>query len=148
MGKAKKAEIAALTKAIEEKTVRAGEVAVNAVNMKNDLADTAEALEKDKAFLKELEEGCSTKEAEWAERQKVRAEELLALADAISLLNDDDALELFKKAVPTKPAAESFVQLTGRSMAQVRARALAAVHQARRHRRNPGIDLIAVALHS
>merc|ERR1712232_1326278 len=107
---------------------------------------TAEALEKDKAFLKELEEGCGTKEAEWAERQKVRAEELLALSDTIKLLNDDDALELFKKAVPV---AESFVQLTGRSMAQVRARALAAVQSARRHgRRNPGIDLIAVALHS
>merc|ERR1712232_1225346 len=111
--KAKKAEIAALTKAIEDKTVRSGEVAVNIVNMKNDLADTAEALEKDKAFLKELEEGCSTKEAEWAERQKVRAEELLALADTIKLLNDDDALELFKKAVPTMSASESFVQLAG-----------------------------------
>merc|ERR1719183_1447451 len=107
---AKKKEIAALTKAVEEKTVRAGEVAVNIVNMKNDLGDTYENLEKDKAFLKELEEGCGTKEAEWAERQKVRAEELLALADTIKLLNDDDALELFKKAVPPKPAVESFVQ--------------------------------------
>merc|ERR1712110_1175711 len=130
--------IAALTKAIEEKTVRSGEIAVNIVNMKNDLSDTAEALEKDKAFLKELEEGCGTKEAEWAERQKVRAEELLALSDTIKLLNDDDALELFKKAVPV---AESFVQLAGRSAGQVRARALAAVHQARRTatQRVPGI---------
>jgi len=138
---AKNKEIAALTQAIETKTVRSGEVAVNVVNMKNDLADTAEALEKDKAFLKELETGCSTKEAEWNERQKVRAEELLALADTIKLLSDDDALELFKKAVPTKTA---FVQLTGQSAAQMRARALASVHQVRR---SPSVDLIAMALH-
>jgi len=138
---AKNKEIAALTQAIETKTVRSGEVAVNVVNMKNDLADTAEALEKDKAFLKELETGCSTKEAEWNERQKVRAEELLALADTIKLLSDDDALELFKKAVPTKTA---FVQLTGQSAAQMRARALASVHQVRR---SPAVDLIAMALH-
>merc|ERR1712151_444877 len=123
-------------------TVRAGEVAVNVVNMKNDLADTAEALEKDKAFLKELEEGCGTKEDEWATRQKVRAEELLALADTIKLLNDDDALELFKKTLPTP----SLLQLkTGKQA--MRQRALAALQQA-----SPGakhdfrLDLISRAL--
>ena len=52
---AKSKEIAANTKAIEEKTVRAGEVAVNGVNMKADLKNTKEALEEDKAFLGVLE---------------------------------------------------------------------------------------------
>ena len=88
---AKSKEIAANTKAIEEKTVRAGEVAVNGVNMKADLKNTKEALEEDKAFLAELEKGCGTKEAEWDERQKVRADELVALAETIKILNDDDA---------------------------------------------------------
>merc|ERR1719326_747943 len=80
---------------------------------KAEIAALTEAIEKDKAFLKELEEGCGTKESEWAERQKVRADELVALAETIKVLNDDDALELFKKAMPVK--GESFVQLTGRS---------------------------------
>ena len=31
---------------------------------------------------------------------KTRTEELLALADTIKMLNDDDALELFKKILP------------------------------------------------
>jgi septal ring factor EnvC (AmiA/AmiB activator) len=84
-----------------------------------------------------------------SERQKTRSEELLALADTIKLLNDDDALELFKKAVPNQGGA-SFVQVNGRSTAQMRARALAAVHEARRKgtHRAAGIDLIALALHS
>merc|ERR1719478_1021097 len=105
--------------------------------MKNDLGDTEKALLEDKKFLADLEKNCATKESEWDVIVKTRAEELTALAETIKLLNDDDALELFKKAVP---AGASFVQVAGRSMAQVRARALAAVHKARRvaTQRTPG----------
>ena len=38
----------------------------------------------------------STKNKEWEEVKKIHAKELAALADAIKLLNNDDALELFK----------------------------------------------------
>ena len=86
---AKKKEIAAHTKAIEEKSVRVGEVAVSIVNMKQDLKDTTEALEEDKAFLAELAKGFGSKEAEWNERQKTRADELVALAETIKILNDE-----------------------------------------------------------
>ena len=34
---------------------------------------------------------------EWAEIWQLRSEELVVLADTIKMLNDDDALELFKK---------------------------------------------------
>merc|ERR1712232_1214205 len=139
---AKTKEVAAHTKAIEEKTIRAGEVAVSIVNQKQDAKDTAEALEEDKAFLAELQSGCGTKEGEYNEHQKLRSEELVALAETIKILNDDDALELFKKALPTPQA--SFVQLTSR-MSSMRARALAEVRAA--GQRTPGIDLIALALH-
>jgi len=62
----------------------------------------------DKKFLAELQKSCATKEKEWAEICKLRSEELLALADTINILNDDDALELFKK---TLPGASSFLQV-------------------------------------
>lgn len=88
---AKTKEVAAHTKAIEEKTIRAGEVAVSIVNQKQDAKDTAEALEEDKSFLAELQSGCGTKEAEYNEHQKLRSEELVALAETIKILNDDDA---------------------------------------------------------
>jgi len=52
--------------------------------------------------------GVTTKQGEWDERCKTRTEELLALADTIKMLNDDDALELFKK---TLPGASAFLQV-------------------------------------
>merc|ERR1719261_955598 len=105
---AKTKEINALTKAIEEKMTRSGELAVAIVEMKNDLGDTAEALIEDKKFLADLEKNCETKKGEWETIVKTRNEELLALADTIKVLNDDDALELFKK---TLPGSASFVQV-------------------------------------
>merc|ERR1719443_2792438 len=98
---AKTKEINALTKEIESKTARIGELGVELVTLKEDLDDTTKSLAEDEAFLKDLEASCKTKEDEWDARQKVRAQELLALADTIKLLNDDDALELFKKTLPT-----------------------------------------------
>merc|ERR1719183_451538 len=106
---AKTKEVNALTKAIEEKMTRVGELAVEIVQMKNDLGDTAEALAEDKKFLADMEKNCATKEAEWEVIVKTRNEELLALADTIKVLNDDDALELFKKTLPG--SAASFVQV-------------------------------------
>merc|ERR1719399_1948802 len=107
---AKKKEINALTKMIEEKLVRVGELGVTIATMKNDLGDTGEALEEDKKFLADLEKNCATKEKEWAEICKMRQLELQALAETIKILNDDDALELFKKTLPSL-AQQSFMQI-------------------------------------
>merc|ERR1719486_1585670 len=98
---AKTKEINALTKQIESKTARIGELGVELVTLKEDLDDTTKSLIEDKAFLKDLDKNCKTKEDEWATRCKIRAEELLAIADTIKMLNSDDALELFKKTLPT-----------------------------------------------
>merc|ERR1719380_485433 len=125
---AKTKEVNALTKAIEEKMARVGELAVKIVQMKNDLGDTAEALIEDKKFLADLEKNCVTKEAEWEVIVKTRNEELLALADTIKVLNDDDSLELFKK---TLPGSAAFLQLQV-SASSMRARALAALRSSPR----------------
>merc|ERR1719478_587055 len=98
---AKTKEINALGKEIESKTSRIGELGVELVTLKEDLDDTTKSLAEDEAFLKDLAKNCKTKEDEWAKRQAIRAEELLAIADTIKILNDDDALELFKKTLPT-----------------------------------------------
>merc|ERR1719240_961572 len=98
---AKTKEINALTKEIESKTAQIGELGVSLVEEKEDLDDTSKSLAEDEQFLKDLEKDCETKDEEWAARQKIRAEEVLAIADTIKILNDDDALELFKKTLPT-----------------------------------------------
>jgi len=58
-----------------------------------------------KKFLADLATSCDTKAKEWEERSKTRADELLALAETIKIMNDDDALELFKKTLPGASAS-------------------------------------------
>jgi hypothetical protein len=129
---AKKKEVDALTQAIETKTIRSGEVAVEIVQMKNELSDAEAALIEDKKFLEDMEKNCATKEKEWEAVKATRAEELVALADTVKVLNDDDALELFKKTLPGSASA-SFVQV--QSVA-VKAQALAALRKPKGDRLN------------
>jgi len=142
---AKTAEVDALTAAIEEKTVRIGELGVEIVQMKQDLSDSEGSLLEDKKFAAELEKNCATKEAEWAEVCKTRSEEILALADTIKILNDDDALEMFKKTLPG--ASASFMQVEV-SEAGLRTRALALLQESKAGLKSQRqrIDFIMLAL--
>merc|ERR1719183_3384618 len=119
--KAKTEQVEALTKEIEDKLSRIGNDGVKLSEMKEDLEDTTETLAEDKQFLAELEKGCATKQGEWDARCKTRTEELLALADTIKILNDDDALELFKKTLPSPSLIE--LKVTAK---EVRSQAVAA----------------------
>merc|ERR1719439_36491 len=97
----KNKEIEVATEAIETKTSRSGELAVSVVQTKDALEDTQVELADTQKFIAQLESECATKEKEWAVRQKLRAEEISAISEAIGILNDDDALDVFKKAVPS-----------------------------------------------
>jgi len=146
---AKKKEVATLTSQIEAETKRLGELNVLLATGENQIEDAKEALAADTKFLAELKEGCDTKTAEWEVIKKTRAEELLALAETIKVLNDDDALELFKKTLPS--ASSSFLQMkmSSRSM---QARALSVIRTAVQQQRGsalprrPELDLISLAL--
>jgi len=98
---AKEKEIAANSKAIEDKTKRLGETGVKIEELKEDLEDTSGSYEEDKKFLADLDKNCATKTTEYEVVKKTRAEETLAIAETIKILNDDDALDLFKKALPS-----------------------------------------------
>jgi len=95
----KNKEILALTKAVESKTMRVGELGVKIAQMENDLEDTQEGLAEDSKFLGDLDKNCELKKAEMAAYKEMQATEAVALADTIKVLNDDDALELFKKNI-------------------------------------------------
>merc|ERR1719335_415565 len=94
-------EISVATEAIETKTARSGEIAVSVVQTKDALEDTTEELADVEKFIAQLESECATKEKEWAQRSKLRSQEISAISEAIGILNDDDALDVFKKAVPS-----------------------------------------------
>jgi len=141
---AKKKEVAALTAAIEEKLVRVGELGVKIAEMKNDLEDTQETLGEDTKYLADLGTTCASKSKEWEARCKSRSEELLALADTIKVLNDDDALELFKKTLPSA----SFLQIQV-TQSQMRAKALQMIQATQKRKgmkKDVALDFIALAL--
>merc|ERR1719316_1818366 len=104
----KEKEIEMATEAIETKMGRAGELAVSVVQSKDALEDEKEEMAETQKFLATLESECATKEKEWAERSATRSQEIAAISEAIGILNDDDALDVFKKAMPS-----SFIQQTG-----------------------------------
>merc|ERR550537_388201 len=141
---AKKKEIEGATAAIEEKLARKGEVAVEIATMKNDLEDTIEGLAEDKKFLADLDKNCDLKKKEWALYQKTMAQELLAISETIKILNDDDALELFKK---TLPSSSVFLQIQT-SAHDVRQKALGLLQGTRGKKgaQSTQLDLVMLAL--
>jgi chromosome segregation ATPase len=140
---AKTKEVNALTKMIEQKLERSGELAVEIQEMKNDLGDTADSLEEDKKFLADMEKNCAEKTKLFDENVKYRTQELAALSDTIKILNDDDALEMFKKTLPAPEASFLQVEVT---TGQMRARALSMINALRRTTHRPEIDFIALSL--
>merc|ERR1719487_2121337 len=118
---AKAAEIASATSAIEAKTKRAGEVAVEVVQTADDVEDTEKEAKETQAFIGDLATQCAEKKADWAERQKMRAEEISAISEAIKVLNDDDALDLFKKTIPSMvQIGMQFLQKSSKSSVAMR----------------------------
>jgi len=147
---AKTKEVDALTAQIEKEQTRIGDLGIEIAGMENDLEDTQQSLGEDKKFIDELAKNCKKKEKEWAGIQKMRQEELVALTDTIKILNDDDALELFKKTLPS--SASSFMQIQVRASTS-RALALNAIQsakllasRAKQLPSRPELDLIALAI--
>jgi len=140
---AKTKQVEALTASIEKKSVMVGELQVSIVSMKNDLTETEAALIADQKFIADLDKSCSTKKAEMEERVKTRGEELVAIQETIKILNDDDALELFKKTLPSA----SLLQLK-ESSRKFQDKALRIVRQMRASANGPRpeLDLLAMAL--
>merc|ERR1719163_2122569 len=141
---AKTKEVQTLTKMVEEKLTRIASLGVEIATMKNDLTDTEAGLAEDTKFLAEMEGNCDTRRKEWAQTSATRGEEVVAIQDTIKFLNSDEALDLFKKALPSASLLQ--LQSTG---AKTRARALAALRGARPAQGAAGrwqLDFIALAL--
>lgn len=126
---AKESEMQAAGAAVEEKTVQLSDTQERVAQAKVTLEDTTEALAADQKFLVEMKDRCANADADYEKRKKTRMDEVVAISEAIAILTDDDARDLFGKTM-------SFVQLAsvGQLMQQQRAYAasrLLAV--ARRH---------------
>jgi len=101
MKSSKEKEIEFADESIESKKERIGQLAVEVVQLKDEIEDTAKEAADSEKFAATLEKQCVEKKKEWDSRCKARSDELAAIGEAIGILNDDDALDVFKKAVPS-----------------------------------------------
>merc|ERR1719335_14676 len=95
---AKTQEVTAAKDLIETKTVELAKAKEINAHGKEDLADTRAQLSADNEFLSNLNLKCDNADKEYADRVKVRNEELTAVDETIAILNDDDAKDQFNKA--------------------------------------------------
>merc|ERR1719454_1548132 len=128
---------------------RAGEVAVEIVQTQDDVEDTEAEVAETEAFLADLGKQCAAKKASWGERQAMRAQEVDAISQAIKILNDDDALDLFKKTSPSfTQTGMGFLQKSSKSSNVLRAKGmLVSLAQVSRSHQTQ-LSLIASALKS
>jgi len=94
---AKEHEIGAAQDQIDVKTQELATTDEKNAQAKTDLEDTENSLAADQKFLANLRAQCQTMDAEWEARQKVRTEEMAAVAKALEILSGDDAHDLFTK---------------------------------------------------
>mmetsp|Transcript_51334 Transcript_51334/g.116970 ORF Transcript_51334/g.116970 Transcript_51334/m.116970 type:complete len:704 (+) Transcript_51334:87-2198(+) len=140
---AKNKEIQASTESIEENSAKIGELGVSIVTMQGNKKDTADTIGADEGFLEELGKSCKDMEKDFEQIVASRSEELSAIADTIKVLNDDDALELFKKTVPSPSLLQ--VQESNKAL---KSKALSMIASARGSVASPQLDLISLALRS
>jgi len=143
LSSAKEKEISVNTRMIESKTARLGQTGVEIENLREDLDDTSASYSEDKDFLVNLDKNCATKKKEWDAVQKTRAKEMVALADTIKILNDDNALDLFKKTLASPSLLQLKVQAKTLRMQALR------VLKARQHSKktgDPRLDFLMLAI--
>lgn len=94
---AKSAEIKTAEESVITKEKRLGAVALELSEGTHALEDAQEELANAEKFKANMKGECERKAKERDMRAKMRSEEIAAIGDAIKILNDDDALEIFKK---------------------------------------------------
>jgi len=63
--------------------------------------DTEAQLKADEVFFEDTKEGCKLKAGEWAERSRMRTEELTGIAKAVEILTSPDAKATFESSATT-----------------------------------------------
>lgn len=97
----KKAELKTLQETLlREQTDEATKTKTVADSRKS-MDESKVQLEAAENFFKESKTSCKTKAGEWADRSRMRTEELSGMTQAIEILSGDDAKETFKNASTT-----------------------------------------------
>jgi len=119
---AKDQEIEVAAESIEAKEKRAGELTLSISQNTDSLEDAKIEKADAEKFLATLKVQCVEKKKDWDARFKLRKDEISAISDAIKILNDDDALDVFKKAMPSAMVQQNtgFLQQQNKKVTQLK----------------------------
>jgi len=113
---AKEGEIAAATEQRKAKEAELADTMNKMAKAKRDLEKTEAALAADTEFLANMKADCQVEDEEYKKRADIRSQEIVALAETLKILNEDDARELFGKTI-------SFIQVSASQKAAMQDRA-------------------------
>jgi chromosome segregation ATPase len=114
---AKNDEISAAKKMTVDKTQELATTNEDLANAKHDKELTIKRLNSDEAFLMDLADKCAEESSAYDKRTKERSVEIKAVGEAIAILNDDSARDLFTSTL-------SFAQIKAQSKSQRRQQAM------------------------
>eukprot|EP00929_Paragymnodinium_shiwhaense_P008935 TRINITY_DN112932_c0_g1_i1.p1 TRINITY_DN112932_c0_g1~~TRINITY_DN112932_c0_g1_i1.p1 ORF type:complete len:768 (-),score=259.65 TRINITY_DN112932_c0_g1_i1:78-2282(-) len=86
----KEAELKQLRESVDSQTEELAANKEALANAKYDLEDTRASMSADQKFMIEIVETCTNGDNEWKKRSKMRADEITAVAEAISILSADE----------------------------------------------------------
>merc|ERR1719160_372574 len=142
---AKDQEIEVAAESIEAKEKRSGALTLSISQNTDSLEDAKIEKADAEKFLATLKVQCVEKKKEWDARFKLRKDEISAISDAIKILNDDDALDVFKKAIPSALVQQKtgFLQQQNKKTAQLKkAQAILLAASQSMKSKNTQLDLI------
>jgi len=133
--KAKEDEVNAGQAQLDEKKLQLANTDARNAQAKEDIDDTRGSLSADETFLIEVKEKCASTDAEWQERQKTRREEIQAVSQAIAVLSNDDAHDVFSKTL-------GFIQVVANP--KTRAAAAEVLESASARAQSPRLSMMAL----
>merc|ERR1719265_2517770 len=83
----------------DKKTAELAQATQDDAQAKQDLEDTQAALSADQKFLMDLKKNCKIADEEYAARQKMRGDEVVALGEALKILTSDESRDLMGKTM-------------------------------------------------
>jgi len=133
----KKAEEATLTATLAKQEFDLASKNKIVADSREELHDTTAQLEADEVFFDDTKVSCKAKAGEWAERSRMRSEELTGMNQALEILGNPDNSQIFTNASTT------FVQLSSSSTSSGQGRAYSKLKSLAQRYRSLGLAQVA-----
>merc|ERR1719331_2372838 len=131
---------------LEKRKKEVGEESELVSRTSSEMNTAKERLSDDQEFLASLTNRCAKKKAEYEKRNMLRSQEEAAIAEAIAVLNSDEAFATFGTVGATSTGATGFIQTSEVNQNEQKVRATAAAALARTSKKLHSVRLARIAM--